>query len=257
MSDSKDGKSATGIPGPDPPGPVPEEISRRSFLKCAGVVVIGAGAGVSVGAPGCAESGDEEDGRCEYPDLPKSRGYVLVDTKKCQGCLSCMLACSLVHEGVENLSLARIQVLQDPFAKWPHDLTIEQCRQCVDPACVQACPQCAIYVDEEAGNVRRVDRELCIGCGKCVQACPFQPKRPIIAADPEFDGAPKSRKCDLCLDTPYWKHEGGPRGRQACVEICPLEAITFTSEVPEQKGDSGYKVNLRGEAWAALGFPTD
>jgi protein NrfC len=66
--------------------------------------------------------------------IPASEGYLLVDTKKCQGCLSCMLACSLVHEGTENLSLARIQILQNSFAKFPDDLTMAQCRQCVEPA---------------------------------------------------------------------------------------------------------------------------
>jgi hypothetical protein len=28
-----------------------------------------------------------------------------------------------------------------------------------------------------------------------------------------------------------------------------MEAIKFTEEVPSQVGDSGYKVNLRGEGW--------
>ncbi len=37
-----------------------------------------------------------------------------------------MLVCSLVHEGEENLSLSRIQILQDPFGRWPDDLTQEQ-----------------------------------------------------------------------------------------------------------------------------------
>ena len=45
--------------------------------------------------------------------LPPSDGYILVDTKKCQGCVSCMLACSLVHEGLESQSLSRIQIIQD------------------------------------------------------------------------------------------------------------------------------------------------
>lgn len=42
---------------------------------------------------------------------------------------------------------------------------------------------------------------------------------------------------------------------QACVEVCPMEAIRFTKEIPIQEGDKGYKVNLRGAEWAALGYP--
>jgi Fe-S-cluster-containing hydrogenase component 2 len=58
-----------------------------------------------------------------------------------------------------------------------------------------------------------------------------------------------AQKCDLCIDTPYWNEKGGPGGKQACVQACPMEAIKFTEEVPSQVGDSGYKVNLRGEGW--------
>jgi len=61
--------------------------------------------------------------------IPASEGYLLVDTKKCQGCLSCMLACSLVHEGKENPSFARIRILQNSFGKFPGDLSMAQCRQ--------------------------------------------------------------------------------------------------------------------------------
>ncbi|MBW1848679.1 MAG: twin-arginine translocation signal domain-containing protein, partial [Deltaproteobacteria bacterium] len=73
------------------------EISRRDFLKVAGTVAVGIGAG------GCAIFSKPfmlKDGVAAYPT---SEGYLLVDTKKCQGCVSCMLACSLVNEGVESL----------------------------------------------------------------------------------------------------------------------------------------------------------
>jgi protein NrfC len=67
----------------------------------------------------------------------------------------------------------------------------------------------------------------------------------------------RALKCDLCADAPYWNGKGGPKGKQACVEVCPLGAIQFTKKIPEQKGDTGYKVNLRGESWKKLGYPTD
>ena len=218
-----------------------ERISRRDFLKFTGTVAIGAGVlqkliwlDDSVAA------------------IPASEGYLLVDTKKCQGCLSCMLACSLVHEGTQNLSFARIQILQNSFGKFPDDLTMAQCRQCVEPACVEACPEKALYVDKKNGNIRIVDVKKCIGCKSCVQACPFEPSRALWNPDKK-----KTLKCDLCSDAPFWSEKGGPKGKQACVEVCPLNAIKFTKEIPIQKGDLGYKVNLRGESWKKLGYPTD
>ena len=83
--------------------------------------------------------------------IQASEGYIVVDEKKCQGCVTCMLACSLVHDGVESYSKSRIQVVQDPFGKFPNDLKVEQCRQCIDAPCVEACPEDAL----EPNSVRR------------------------------------------------------------------------------------------------------
>ncbi|HEX9948736.1 MAG TPA: 4Fe-4S dicluster domain-containing protein [Thermodesulfobacteriota bacterium] len=226
-------------------------ITRRNFLKLSGAAAVGMWVGKAL------------------PDLiwideavaaiPASEGYLLVDTKKCQGCMSCMLACSLVHEGVENLALARIQVIQNPFERWPLDLTIEQCRQCVDPACVAACPAHALESNPRYGNVRIVNKERCTGCGECTAACPYTPSRALVVADERYQHKEKARKCDLCAQAPYHWHKkgGGPQGKQACVEVCPVKAIKFAKEIPIQEGEAGYKVNLRDEKWASLGYPMD
>lgn len=212
-------------------------LSRRDFLKTSGIVVIGVGLG------GCVIPGG----------VALSEGYLLVDTRKCQGCLTCMLACSLVHEGFESLSLARIQVVQNPFESFPGDIHIAQCRQCVKPACLDACQFDALYVDPANGNVRIIDEDRCVGCGECVRACPFPPGRSIW----NFEARPPhSQKCDLCVTTHFWQEEGGPDGKQACVTVCPMKAISFTQAVPLQEGEEGYNVNLRDEddIWERLGY---
>jgi protein NrfC len=240
----------------------PTAMTRRDFLKVTGAIVI------VVGSGGCFRSpGDESPTPTYQPgtgpapfatgDIPPADGYLLVDIAKCQGCATCMLACSLIHEGVESLSLSRIQVMQNSFAPFPDDLTIEQCRQCVEPACVRVCPTGALAADAGYGNVRIVDREKCIGCGLCFDACPYTPSRAFLAPDDDYAGEAKSRKCDLCANAPYHWDEagGGPDGKQACVEVCPMGAIAFTREIPRQDGDGGYKVNLRDQNWASLGYP--
>lgn len=231
-----------------------EMFSRRDFMKYTGTIIFVMGSGGYLYAeksPGNPIKIDEKG-----MGIPPSGGYLLVDTRKCQGCMSCMLACTLVHEGVENPSLSRIQIIQNPFESFPDDVTIEQCRQCVEPACVEACPENALSVNADYGNVRMIDKTKCTGCGECVEACPYTPSRPVVAADEEFNADKKGRKCDLCANTPYHWDEagGGPDGKQACVEVCPVGAIKFTSEIPVQKGDEGYKVNLRGSAWQQLGY---
>lgn len=191
--------------------------------------------------------------------IPVSHGYLLVDVEKCQGCISCMLACSLVHEGAVSPSFSRIQILQDSFGKFPDDLTIEQCRQCEDPLCVTACPEKALTANREFGHVRMVDKKRCTGCGSCFKACPHTPARLSILEDKCFNGELKSFKCDLCANAPYhWDEKGGgPDGKQACVEVCPVGAIAFTTALPAQEGKSGYNVNLRDENWTRLGYPRD
>ena len=211
------------------------ELSRRDFLKTSGIVVI------SVGVGSCAILNGGT----------ASKGYLLVDTKKCQGCMTCMLACSLVHEGFESLSLARIQVVQNPFESFPDDIKIAQCRQCVDPLCLAACQFDALHIDRTNGNVRTVDEDKCVGCRECVRACPFEPGRSIWNFAENH-----AQKCDLCADSGFWQEPGGPGGKQACVTVCPMEAIKFTTEIPDQT-DEGYNVNLRDESWAFWGYTTE
>jgi protein NrfC len=87
---------------------------------------------------------------------------------------------------------------------------------------------------------------------RCVNACPYPPGRAIWNHE---DG--HAQKCDLCVDTPHWDENGGPDGKQACVQVCPLGAIRFTDVIPAQEGDEGYKVNLRGDGWRKLGYPAE
>lgn len=215
-------------------------VSRRGFL-----------AGTAV--TGCALLGGSgvllADGRLV---IPNSEGYLVVDMKKCQACGTCMMACSLAHSGKSSYSLSRIQVLQDSFVDWPDDVYLAQCRQCRNAPCVEVCPTGANHADPENGHVRRVDPELCIGCKMCIVSCPFTPARLQWRS-----GERKSQKCDLCVDTPFLDEKGGPDGVQACVRVCPVNAIAFTREMPDQASDDSYNVNLRDWVWKRMGMSTD
>ena len=215
-------------------------VSRREFFTGVGGLGIGAVLG------GALLKG------MLLPDevlaIPASQGYLLVDTKKCSGCTSCMMACSLTHHGETNLSLSRIQITQNPFGRFPEDIQMSQCRQCPYPSCVDACPTGAMHADPETG-VRTVDEAKCIGCERCVNACPFTPSRALWNYEDQH-----AQKCDLCEGAQFWDQVGGPEGKRACEEVCPMGAIKFTSEIPAQSED-GYQIDLRtGTAWDTLGF---
>ena len=225
--------------------------TRRAFLVGAGAVVAG---GVVAGVVG-SQAFPKEGETVELPFKPpeKSEGYLLVDTQKCSSCQSCMLACSLTHHGEENISLSRIQILQDGFERFPNDISQEQCRQCVIPPCVLSCPTEAMHADAENGNVRTVDEVKCIGCKLCMFACPFIPRRPIWNHEnKDVNGIGVVIKWDMSDDNPDWGEEGGTDGKKACVEVCPMKAIKFVKEVPDQEDTKGYVVNLRTENWANL-----
>jgi protein NrfC len=216
-------------------------MSRRHFLFTTGAV----GAGALLLGQGVMSF--------LFPNkvvaYPTANGALLVDTKKCANCMSCMLACSSVHNGAASLTKSRIQIDFDPFAPYPQGARQVACHQCDDPKCVAACPTGANHVDTENGNVRTVDARKCMGCQQCIEACPF------LTSRVQWDGDNQnSQKCDLCVTSEYWNEEGGPGGKQACMSVCPMHAISYTEKSPE---DGVYEVNLREDAmWAkGLGFP--
>jgi protein NrfC len=203
--------------------PLQTAISRRDFIKVSGFAIVG------IYMTGCT------------PGLgfkKASWGFILVDMDKCQGCQSCMLACSLAHEGAISLSSSRIQVLSDPYGSVPDDITISQCRQCTKPACMKACPTGALHRDRKHRNVATIDPAKCIGCQKCINACAWAPARAIWNNE-----TGKSQKCDMCASATNWDQTGGPDGKKACVEICPRGAIAFSKLIPAQDDPDSYIID--------------
>ncbi|HKJ03777.1 MAG TPA: 4Fe-4S dicluster domain-containing protein [Longimicrobiales bacterium] len=149
---------------------------------------------------------------------------LLIDTTRCTGCEACVLACKEENalgadrlragqETVDGLSSTRFStILREPgdhFVK-------QQCRHCLDPACVSACLVGAMQKSPEGPVI--YDAELCMGCRYCLVACPYGIPRY------EWDqSVPYVRKCTLCY--PRLKEGKEP----ACVEACPEKALLFGS----------------------------
>lgn len=211
-------------------------LSRRRFV--AGVGATGLFAALGYGAfEGFVPEGDTLA-------VQLSNGYILVDPRKCCGCGSCAVACSLARHGVADASSAYIQVFRDPFRAFPDDLVVYPCRQCKDPNCVNVCPTGAMHADAATG-VRTVDADLCIGCLRCVAAC----VQPIAAVHWVKDAV---AKCDLCAGSRNWDPAEGTADAHACVAVCPMRAITFSKRIPDS--DEAYTPDLRTAAWVDLGF---
>jgi protein NrfC len=188
-----------------------DELSRRQFLIAGGTSIAGSVviSGASGGALAQTPSTDK---------YPKAKGHVEHDNQKCSGCLNCMIACSLAHEGNPNMSLSRIHVSRYVFDDFPKDITGYPCQQCDDPKCVEKCPTGACHIDTNNGNVRTIDAQKCIGCKTCFKACTFTPHRVVWNS-----GSKKSQKCDLCASA----SNNTKPGSQACVNACPQKALKF------------------------------
>ena len=217
-------------------------VSRRHFIIGSGAVIVAG----DVGAIGRANLFPRESVMEKPVEVtqevakqvsmvfPLSKGYLVVDTTECAQCYTCMMACSLVHEGKESFSMSRIQITGQSFGVDPPKHTTPQvCRQCVTPLCVQVCPTGACHVDAANGNIRLINEAKCIGCQQCLQACPFIPHRIIWNHEKK-----KCTKCDLCTNAKYGD------GKPACVAVCPADAIRLVDQVPDQTDDIGYKVDL-------------
>jgi Fe-S-cluster-containing dehydrogenase component len=88
----------------------------------------------------------------------------------------------------------------------------KMCNHCENSPCDQACPVGATFKTPDGVVV--VDPKYCIGCGFCVQSCPYGCRfiNPITRT---------AEKCTLCY------HRISRGLRPACVEVCPTGARMF------------------------------
>jgi len=122
----------------------------------------------------------------------------------CSRCRMCELICALHHHAVGNPRRARIQVI---LLGQGEDIPVT-CLNCEEPPCLKMCPTGALYRPDPEGMVK-VQKEVCIGCAMCVNACPVG----AMTLDPVEGFA---AKCDLC--------QGDPQ----CVLYCPAKVLKLT-----------------------------
>ncbi|MBU1072692.1 4Fe-4S dicluster domain-containing protein, partial [bacterium] len=156
-----------------------------------------------------------------------------VDTTRCIGCCACMRACrdeNDVTAGVFRTWVERYRIGFDGEvrvdAATDNGYVFEPaagevaraffvpklCNHCEKSVCNQVCPVGAAFNTPD--GVVLVDQKHCIGCGYCVQACPYGSR----FIDPKTH---KAGKCTFCY------HRLAEGLAPACVHACPREARIF------------------------------
>ena len=188
------------------------KLSRRDLLKAAG-----ASAGLALFLPTKLTTPTKVDSPENLADIA-----MLIDVSKCISCWWCYAACKNYNNLPETIepekedppelaedTWSTLFTFQNEKGEW--DSRKHACMHCKEASCESVCPTGAI---SHNGAVVVIDQEWCIGCGYCVQACPYD-----VPHKDEHTGT--ARKCTFCID----RIENGEI--PACADACPTGSIKF------------------------------
>jgi len=184
------------------PGP---RSDKRGFLKDLLGLAAAAAAAAAPAPQAQAAIGDQPRRR---PGIPGKRFGMLIDLRKCIGCQACTVSCSVENQA--PIGQFRTTVLQYEIDKGdgsaPAMVSLPRlCNHCDNPPCVPVCPVQATF--QRTDGIVLVDNERCVGCGYCVQACPYDAR--FINKETQT-----ADKCTFC------EHRLEAGLLPACVESC-------------------------------------
>jgi carbon-monoxide dehydrogenase iron sulfur subunit len=151
-------------------------------------------------------------GAVHYTGAIRSRRMkyrIVVVEEKCTGCRACELACSFQQKKSFHHGFSLIQVLKNERSEGFFIPTL--CHHCESAPCARECPVNAITCEDNSGEIVRINKEKCTGCGICAEVCPW--------AIPKIDVTDHiARICDIC------------NGNPLCIEFCLPGALFLEVE---------------------------
>lgn len=185
------------------------DINKRHLFSRIATITAGAALIPVVQVTGASEI----DQSSNQKNSGKRYGMV-IDLRRCVGCQACTVACTIENQSplgqfrttVNQYEVSEVDGLNSPAAYF---MLPKLCNHCEKPACIPVCPTGATYQQDDGIVV--VDNKRCVGCGYCVQACPYEARfinKETNTAD----------KCTFCTH----RLEAGLL--PACVETCVGEA---------------------------------
>lgn len=151
-----------------------------------------------------------------------NREYLIkFNPDRCTQCHGCEIACKTWRKLGFGVRYRRVLNLwQGVYPRVKNASLSLACLHCIEPACVDSCPEGAISKRKTDGRVL-VDETLCTGCETCAGACKF--------GVPQFGDSGVMEKCDLCQGQPL------AIAVPPCVDTCPGRALSFVQVNPVEK----------------------
>ena len=148
-------------------------------------------------------------------------GFIFI-RENCIQCHACEIACKSWRNVELGVKWRRVEnIWEGAYPKVKCFSVSVSCMHCIEPACMEACPEDAISKRKEDGIVL-VDGEKCVGCRACFEACPFNV--------PQFGRDAKMQKCNMCMDQRATGED------PPCVGTCPTGALALIKmDVKEKK----------------------
>lgn len=170
---------------------------------------------------------------------------MVVDLNRCVGCQTCTVACKHANDTTPGVQWRRVlDVEMGTFPDVERLFLVVGCQHCAQPPCVPVCPTGATFRRDD--GLVAMDYDLCIGCGYCAVACPYQARTIVhdqrwyfgvetaqerAVVRPERLGV--AQKCTFCVEKIDEARESGQRPgvdlevTPACAASCIAQAIEF------------------------------